>query len=239
MAWPKNNGGEISSSFAKFLSDEENRTIAEIMHFEEGDLLLIVADANKIVFDSLGALRCEAARRLGLIRQGEFKLLWVTEFPLLEYSEDDGRYYAKHHPFTMPMEEELDALEKGENLDKIRSIAYDIAINGTEAGGGSVRISRPDIQKKVFKALGMTEKEAQSKFGFLLEAYKYGAPPHAGMAFGFDRLVALLLGIEDIRDVIAFPKVQNASELMTKCPTPGDSEALAELGISITEKTSN
>ena len=239
MAWLKNNGGEISSSFAKFLSDEENRTIAEIMHFEEGDLLLIVADANKIVFDSLGALRCEAARRLGLIRQGEFKLLWVTEFPLLEYSEDDGRYYAKHHPFTMPMEEDLDALEKGENLDKIRSIAYDIVINGTEAGGGSVRISRPDIQKKVFKALGMTEEEAQSKFGFLLEAYKYGAPPHAGMAFGFDRLVALLLGIEDIRDVIAFPKVQNASELMTKCPTPGDSEALAELGISITEKTSN
>ena len=173
ISWLKNNGGEISSSFAKFLSDEENRTIAEIMHFEEGDLLLIVADANKIVFDSLGALRCEAARRLGLIRQGEFKLLWVTEFPLLEYSEDDGRYYAKHHPFTMPMEEDLDALEKGENLDKIRSIAYDIVINGTEAGGGSVRISRPDIQKKVFKALGMTEEEAQSKFGFLLEAVSY------------------------------------------------------------------
>ena len=239
LAWLKKSGGEISSSFAKFLSDEENGTISEMMQLEEGDLLLIVADTNKVVFDSLGALRCEAARRLGLIEQGIFKLLWVTEFPLLEYSEDDGRYYAKHHPFTMPMEEDLDALEKGENLDKIRSIAYDIVINGTEAGGGSVRISRPDIQKKVFKALGMSEEESQSKFGFLLEANKYGAPPHAGMAFGFDRLVALLLGIEDIRDVIAFPKVQNASELMTKCPTHGDPDALAELGINIAEETSN
>lgn len=236
VAWLKNNGGEVSSSYAKFLSEAENTAIAEKMQLEDGDLILIVADKNNVVFDSLGALRCEAAKRLGLIKPGDFKLLWVTEFPLLEYDEEDGRFYAKHHPFTMPMEEDLPLIDENRDLDKVRSIAYDIVINGTEAGGGSVRIHRPDIQSKIFTMLGMSEEEAQNKFGFLLDAYKYGAPPHAGMAFGLDRLVALMLGLEDIRDVIAFPKVQNASELMTKCPTPADPKALEELGITVTAK---
>ena len=235
VAWLKKNGEDISSSYAKFLTTEENAAINDRLGLEDGDLLLIVADKNSVVFDSLGALRCECARRLDLIKPGDYKLLWVTDFPLLEYSEEDGRYYAKHHPFTMPNEDDLELLREGKNLDKVRSIAYDIVINGTEAGGGSVRIHRPDVQKLIFRTLGMSDEEAQSKFGFLLDAYKYGAPPHAGMAFGLDRLVALMLGIEDIRDVIAFPKVQNASELMTKCPTLGDPKALEELGIAVVD----
>ena len=239
VAWLKKSGDEISSSYAKFLTDDENAAIASAMELCDGDLLLIVADKNSVVFDALGALRCEAARRMGIINKGDYKLLWVTEFPLLEYSEEDGRYYAKHHPFTMPMEEDLPLLEEGKDLEKVRSIAYDIVINGMEAGGGSVRIHRPDVQKKIFETLGMSEQESQEKFGFLLEAYKYGAPPHAGMAFGLDRLVALMLGVDDIRDVIAFPKVQNASELMTKCPAPGDPKALEELGIAIVSSDKN
>ncbi len=235
VAWLKKNGEDISSSYAKFLTAEENAAINDRLGLEDGDLLLIVADKNSVVFDSLGALRCECARRLDLIKPGDYKLLWVTDFPLLEYSEEDGRYYAKHHPFTMPNEDDLELLREGKDLDKVRSIAYDIVINGTEAGGGSVRIHRPDVQKLIFRTLGMSDEEAQSKFGFLLDAYKYGAPPHAGMAFGLDRLVALMLGIEDIRDVIAFPKVQNASELMTKCPTLGDPKALEELGIAVVD----
>ena len=235
VAWLKKNGEDISSSYAKFLTAEENAAIYDRLGLEDGDLLLIVADKNSVVFDSLGALRCECARRLDLIKPGDYKLLWVTDFPLLEYSEEDGRYYAKHHPFTMPNEDDLELLRDGKDLDKVRSIAYDIVINGTEAGGGSVRIHRPDVQKLIFRTLGMSDEEAQSKFGFLLDAYKYGAPPHAGMAFGLDRLVALMLGIEDIRDVIAFPKVQNASELMTKCPTLGDPKALEELGIAVVD----
>ena len=235
VAWLKKNGEDISSSYAKFLTAEENAAINDRLGLEDGDLLLIVADKNSVVFDSLGALRCECARRLDLIKPGDYKLLWVTDFPLLEYSEEDGRYYAKHHPFTMPNEDDLELLREGKDLDKVRSIAYDIVINGTEAGGGSVRIHRPDVQKLIFRTLGMSDEEAQSKFGFPLDAYKYGAPPHAGMAFGLDRLVALMLGIEDIRDVIAFPKVQNASELMTKCPTLGDPKALEELGIAVVD----
>ena len=235
VAWLKKNGEDISSSYAKFLTAEENAAIIDRLGLEDGDLLLIVADKNSVVFDSLGALRCECARRLDLIKPGDYKLLWVTDFPLLEYSEEDGRYYAKHHPFTMPNEDDLELLREGKDLDKVRSIAYDIVINGTEAGGGSVRIHRPDVQKLIFRTLGMSDEEAQSKFGFLLDAYKYGAPPHAGMAFGLDRLVALMLGIDDIRDVIAFPKVQNASELMTKCPTLGDPKALEELGIAVVD----
>ena len=235
VAWLKKNGEDISSSYAKFLTAEENAAIYARLGLEDGDLLLSVADTNSVVFDSLGALRCECARRLDLIKPGDYKLLWVTDFPLLEYSEEDGRYYAKHHPFTMPNEDDLELLRDGKDLDKVRSIAYDIVINGTEAGGGSVRIHRPDVQKLIFRTLGMSDEEAQSKFGFLLDAYKYGAPPHAGMAFGLDRLVALMLGIEDIRDVIAFPKVQNASELMTKCPTLGDPKALEELGIAVVD----
>lgn len=235
LAWYKNNGGEISSSYAKFLTDEENAAIVKTLEIEEGDLALIVADKNSVVFDSLGALRCEVAKRMGLVDPSVFKLLWVTEFPLLEYSEEDGRYYAKHHPFTMPMEEDIPMLET--EPEKVRSIAYDIVINGTEAGGGSIRIHTPDIQNKMFKALGFTMEEANAKFGFLLEAFKYGTPPHGGLAFGLDRLTAILLGIRDydIREVIAFPKVQNASELMTKCPTLPDPKALEELAIMSAE----
>lgn len=187
-----------------------------------------------LVLDSLGALRCEVAKKMGLIDPSVYKLLWVTEFPLLEYSEEDGRYYAKHHPFTMPMAEDIELLES--SPEKVRSIAYDIVINGTEAGGGSIRIHTSDIQNKMFKALGFTEEDANAKFGFLLEAFKYGTPPHGGLAFGLDRLTALLLGIDDIRDVIAFPKVQNASELMTKCPTFADPKALDELAIAVTDE---
>ena len=228
LAWYKNNGGEISSSYAKFLTEEENAAIVKT-------LALIVADKNSVVFDSLGALRCEVAKRMGLIDSSVFRLLWITEFPLLEYSEEDGRYYAKHHPFTMPMEEDIPMLET--EPEKVRSIAYDIVINGTEAGGGSIRIHTPDIQNKMFRALGFTQEEANSKFGFLLEAFKYGTPPHGGLAFGLDRLTAILLGIRDydIREVIAFPKVQNASELMTKCPTLPDPKALEELAIKPTD----
>ena len=235
LAWYKNNGGEISSSYAKFLTEEENTAVVKTLEIEEGDLALIVADKNSIVFDSLGALRCEVAKRMGLIDPSVFRLLWITEFPLLEYSEEDGRYYAKHHPFTMPMEEDIPMLET--EPEKVRSIAYDIVINGTEAGGGSIRIHTPDIQNKMFRALGFTQEEANSKFGFLLEAFKYGTPPHGGLAFGLDRLTAILLGIRDydIREVIAFPKVQNASELMTKCPTLPDPKALEELAIKPTD----
>ncbi|MBE6636921.1 MAG: aspartate--tRNA ligase [Ruminococcaceae bacterium] len=231
LAWYKNNNGEISSSYAKFLTEEENAAVVATLAMEEGDLALIVADKNSVVFDSLGALRCEVAKRMGLVNPNEYKLLWVTEFPLFEYSEEDGRYYAKHHPFTMPFAEDIDYLES--DPGRVRSIAYDIVINGTEAGGGSIRIHSPEIQNKMFRALGFSDEEANEKFGFLLEAFKYGTPPHGGLAFGLDRLVTLLLGLEDIRDVIAFPKVQNASELMTKCPTPADPKALAELGIAV------
>ncbi len=231
LAWYKNNGGEVSSSYAKFLTEDENAAVLRTLEVEEGDLALIVADKNSVVFDSLGALRCEVAKRMGLVNPNEYKLLWITEFPLFEYSEEDGRYYAKHHPFTMPFAEDIEYLES--DPGRVRSIAYDIVINGTEAGGGSIRIHTPEIQNKMFRALGFSEEEANEKFGFLLEAFKYGTPPHGGLAFGLDRLVTLLLGLEDIRDVIAFPKVQNASELMTKCPTLADPKALEELAITV------
>ena len=235
LAWLKNTGGEVSSSYAKFLSDDENAAIQARLGVEPGDVVFIVADKNKVVFDSLGALRCEVAKRLGLIDPNDYKLLWVTEFPLLEYDEEDGRFYAMHHPFTMPMEEDLQYIES--DPGRIRAKAYDIVINGTEAGGGSVRIHDAEIQSKMFDLLGMTHEEANEKFGFLLEAFKYGVPPHAGMAFGLDRLVMLILGLDDIRDVIAFPKVQNASELMSRCPSLPDPKALAELGIAVVAET--
>ena len=232
MAWLKwAETGEISSSYAKFLTEEENEAIKNAMGAEPGDLILIIADKNKVVFDSLGALRCECAKRMGLLDPMDFKFLWVTEFPLLEYSEEDGRFYAMHHPFTAPMDEDLQYIDS--DPGRVRAKAYDIVLNGTELGGGSVRIHDGEIQSKMFSVLGMTEEEANNKFGYLLEAFKYGVPPHGGLAFGFDRLVTLLLGLEDIRDVIAFPKVQNASELMTKCPSEPDPKALGELGIAI------
>ena len=232
LAWLKwAQTGEISSSYAKFLTEEENEAIKQTMGAEAGDLILIVADKNKVVFDSLGALRCECAKRMGILDPMDFKFLWVTEFPLLEYSEEDGRFYAMHHPFTSPMDEDLQYLDS--DPGRVRAKAYDIVLNGTELGGGSIRIHDGAIQAKMFEVLGLGEEEAQEKFGYLLDAFRYGVPPHGGLAFGFDRLVTLLLGLEDIRDVIAFPKVQNASELMTKAPSEPDAGALAELGIAV------
>ena len=232
LAWLKySESGEISSSYAKLLSEAENEAIKATLSAEPGDLLLIVADKNSVVFDALGALRCECAKRLGLLDPFDFKFLWVTEFPLFEYDEEDRRFYAKHHPFTSPMDEDLPLMDSDPGA--VRAKAYDIVLNGTEIGGGSIRIHSGEIQSKMFEILGMTSEEAHEKFGFLLDAFKYGVPPHGGLAFGFDRLVAHMLGITDIRDVIAFPKVQNASELMTQCPAPADAKALAELSIAI------
>ncbi len=231
LAWYKNTAGAPTSSFAKFLNEDETAAILDKMQVGEGDLALIVAAKPKVVFDSLGALRCEIARRRDMIDKSKFNFLWVTEFPLFEYDEEDGRYYSKHHPFTMPMEEDMDKLESAPG--EVRSRAYDIVLNGTELGGGSIRIHTTERQKQMFSALGISEEEAEAKFGFLLEAFKYGVPPHGGLAFGLDRLVTLLLGLEDIREVIAFPKVQNASELLSKCPTPADPKALEELAIAV------
>ena len=229
LKWAAN--GDISSSYAKFLTEAENEAIKARMEAKPGDLILIVADKNSVVFDALGALRCHCAKKMGLCDPKDFKFLWVTEFPLLEYSEEDGRFYAKHHPFTMPMEEDLQYIDT--DPGRVRAKAYDIVLNGTELGGGSIRIHSGEIQSKMFEVLGFTPEDAQEKFGFLLEAFKYGVPPHGGLAFGLDRLVALSIGLEDIRDVIAFPKVQNASELMTKCPSPADAKALEELAIAV------
>lgn len=231
LAWLRCTGGEQSSSYAKFLTAEENSAIEARLGVQDGDLVLIVADQNPVVFDALGALRCEVARRLGLLSPKDRKFLWVTDFPLFEYSEEDGRYYAKHHPFTMMKDADIPLLET--DPASVRAKAYDIVLNGTELGGGSIRIHNPEIQKRLFAVLDLSEEAANEKFGFLLEAFKYGVPPHGGLAFGLDRLVTLILGLEDIRDVIAFPKVQNASELMTKCPAPADPAALVELHISV------
>lgn len=231
LAWYKNAAGAPSSSFAKFLTEEETAAILSKMNVGEDDLALIVADKNKTVFASLGALRCEVARRLKMIDKSKFNFLWVTEFPLFEYDEEEGRFYAMHHPFTMPMEEDMDKMNTDPGA--VRARAYDIVLNGTELGGGSVRIHTTERQKEMFHTLGIDDETANEKFGYLLEAFKYGVPPHCGLAYGLDRLVALLLGLEDIREVIAFPKAQNASEIMSKCPAPGDPAALEELGISI------
>ncbi len=232
LAWLKwAETGDVSSSYAKFLTDEENEAVKTAMGAEQGDLVLIVADKNKVVYDALGALRCECAKRMGILDPMDFKFLWVTEFPLLEYSEEDGRFYAMHHPFTAPMDEDLQYLDT--DPGRVRAKAYDIVLNGTELGGGSIRIHDGAVQSKMFDVLGLSKEEADLKFGYLLDAFKYGVPPHGGLAFGFDRLVTLILGLEDIRDVIAFPKVQNASELMTKCPSEPDPKALEELALSV------
>ena len=235
LAWLKmNEAGEISSSYAKFLTKEENDAIAARMELAAGDLLLVVADRDQVVFDALGALRVECARRLHLLDPKEFRFLWVTEFPLLEYSEEDGRFYAKHHPFTSPMDEDVQYLDS--DPGRVRAKAYDTVRSGTELGGGSPRLRAAELQSHMFSVLGMSHEEANEKFGFLLDAFQYGVPPHGGLAFGLDRLVALTLGYEDIRDVIAFPKVQNASELMTGAPAPTDDKALNELSIAVTRQ---
>ncbi|MBE6688577.1 MAG: aspartate--tRNA ligase [Ruminococcaceae bacterium] len=231
LAWTKNNNGEISSSYAKFITEEENKAIYDAMGFESGDIIFIVADKTKVVCAALGALRCEVAKRMNIIDPNDYKLLWVTDFPMFEYDEEEDRYVATHHPFTAPRDEDVRYLLS--DPAKVYSKAYDIIINGSEAGGGSVRIHTPEVQNKVFEAIGLSKEESEIKFGYLLEAFKYGVPPHAGLAYGFDRLVGLLLGTDAIRDVIAFPKVQNASELMTDCPSEVPQKSLDELSIAL------
>ena len=230
LAWAKYSD-EITSSFAKFMTEDESKRLWEACGFEKGDIVFIVADSDKVVFDSLGALRVEIGKRLGLTDKKKFCFVWVTSFPMFEWDEEEKRYIAMHHPFTAPRDEDLDMLES--DPSKVRAKAYDIVLNGWEMGGGSVRINRRDVQTRVFKAIGLTPEEADEKFGFLLEAFKYGAPPHAGMAYGLDRLVSLVLGLDAIRDCIAFPKGQNACELMTECPAPGDDRALRDLKIKL------
>ena len=202
---------------------------------EAGDLLLFAADRDKIVFNVLGALRLELADRQGLRKPDEYAFLWVTEFPQFEWSDEEERFAAMHHPFTMPLEEDLDKLDT--DLGNVRAKAYDIVLNGIELGGGSERIYRPDIQERMFKALGIDEETANEKFGFLLEAFKYGVPPHAGLAIGLDRLIMLMTGAERIRDVIAFPKVKDASCLLTGAPDTVDGKQLEELGVKVTDSS--
>ncbi len=228
-----NEDGSYKSSFAKFMTEEELGALVAAMDGKPGDLLLFAADRNKIVWDVLGNLRLELARQMDLLDRDKFNFLWVTEFPLLEYNEDLGRYQAMHHPFTMPMEEDLPYLAT--DPARVRAEAYDIVLNGTELGGGSVRIHRNDIQEQMFEALGFSKEEARSQFGFLLEAFRYGVPPHAGLAYGFDRLIMLMAKQDSIRDVIAFPKVKDASCLMTEAPSAVAPEQLEELGIALVE----
>ncbi len=223
--------GTYKSSFAKFMTEEELKALVAAMNGKPGDLLLFAADEDDIVFSVLGALRLEIAKGLGLIRKDEYKFLWVTEFPLLEYSKDENRYVAKHHPFTMPMDEDLSLLDT--DPGKVRAKAYDITLNGTEIGGGSVRIFQSDVQEKMFEVLGFSKEQAYERFGFLLNAFKYGVPPHAGLAYGLDRLVMLMAQEDSIRDVIAFPKVKDASDLLTDAPNVVDDKQLQELFIAL------
>ena len=225
--------GSIKSSFAKFMKDEEMQALIAAMQGEPGDLLLFAADKNKIVYASLGALRLELADKMGLLDKNQYNFLWVTEFPLLEWSDEENRFQAMHHPFTMPMEEDLQYIDT--DPGRVRAKAYDIVLNGTEIGGGSVRIHQDDIQEKMFEALGFTKERAHEQFGFLLDAFKYGVPPHAGLAYGLDRLIMLMAKVDSIRDVIAFPKVKDASCLLTNAPDTVDEKQLEELGICVNE----
>ena len=229
-----NEDGTYKSSFAKFMKPEELDAIVAAMEGEPGDLLLFAADRNKVVFDVLGSLRLELAKNMGLLDKERFEFVWITEFPLLEYSEEEGRYMAMHHPFTMPMEEDLPMIDTDPGA--VRAKAYDIVLNGCEIGGGSVRIHQEEIQEKMFEVLGFTKERAHEQFGFLLDAFQYGVPPHAGLAYGLDRLVMLMTGAESIREVIAFPKVKDASCLMTEAPGRVDEKQLEELEISVAEQ---
>ena len=223
--------GTVKSSFAKFMTDEQMNALVKAMDGEPGDLLLFAADKNKVVWDSLGALRVELAKQLELLDKNEYRFVWITEFPLLEWSEEQNRFVAMHHPFTMPMEEDIQYIES--DPGRVRAKAYDIVLNGNEIGGGSVRIFQDDIQEMMFKALGFTKEQAYSQFGFLLDAFKYGVPPHAGLAYGLDRLVMLMAKQDSIRDVIAFPKIKDASCLMTEAPTPASEKQLEELSLAV------
>ncbi len=236
LAWYKiAEDGTVSSSFAKFLTEDEVKAIVDRAGAKAGDVIFVVADAsNDTVFASLGALRCECARRLGAIDPDRYDIFWVVEFPLFEYAEDEDRYVAKHHPFTAPMDEDVDIMMT--NPAEARAKAYDLVINGNEAGGGSIRIHSSDLQEKMFEALGFTKEQANDRFGHMIEAFSYGAPPHGGLAFGLDRLVMLLSGTENIRDVIAFPKVQNASEIMMASPDFVEDVQLSDLHIEITKE---
>ena len=239
LAWLKLAAdGSMTSSFAKFLSEEEIEAIKQRADAKPNDLLFVVADADwETAVTALGALRCELAKRLGLAKKDDYKLVWIVEFPQFEYSEEEDRLVAKHHPFTAPMDEDIALLETDPR--KVRAKAYDIVLNGCELGGGSIRIHDPELQTKMFRALGFTEEKAKEQFGHLITAFQYGAPPHGGLAYGLDRLCMLLAGLDSIRDMIAFPKVQNASDLMMQCPDVVDAKQLDDLSIAVTrvEKT--
>ena len=227
-----NEDGSYKSSFAKFMTEEQMNALVAAMDGKPGDLLLFAADKTNIVWTVLGALRCHLAELMGLVDKNVYRFVWITEFPLLEWSDEENRFTAMHHPFTMPMEEDLQYIDS--DPGRVRAKAYDIVLNGNEIGGGSVRIHQDDIQEKMFECLGFTKAEAHERFGFLLDAFKYGVPPHAGLAYGLDRLVMLMAKQDSIRDVIAFPKVKDASCLMTNAPDYVDDKQLAELGIEVT-----
>ncbi len=227
-----NEDGTYKSSFAKFMTEDELKALVEKMNGKPGDLLLFAADKNKIVWNVLGALRLQLGEELGLMDENQYNFLWVTEFPLLEWSDEENRFMAMHHPFTMPMEEDWDKIDTDPGA--VRAKAYDIVLNGTELGGGSVRIHQDDIQEKMFEVLGFTKERAHEQFGFLLDAFSYGVPPHAGLAYGVDRMIMHMVHADSIRDVIAFPKVKDASDLMSEAPGTVDEKQLEELGIQIT-----
>ena len=238
LAWiVVNDDGSLKSQIAKFFTPEKLQEIVDALEGKPGDLILICADADRIVFDSLGALRCEIARRQELTRPDDFRFLWVTEFPMFEWDDEENRYVAEHHPFTCPMDEDLPLLDT--DPSKVRAKAYDMVLNGFELGGGSIRIHRRDIQQKIFSLLGFSDEDAQERFGFLLDAFKYGVPPHGGLAFGFDRIIMLMTGSSSIRDVIAFPKVKDASCPLTDAPGMVDDKQLDELGIAIVKTEEN
>ena len=223
--------GTVKSSFAKFMKEDEMDALIKAMDGKPGDLLLFAADKNKIVWNVLGALRLEIAEKQGLLHKDDYRFVWITEFPLLEWSDEENRFMAMHHPFTMPMEEDLQYIDS--DPGRVRAKAYDIVLNGCEIGGGSIRIHQNDIQEKMFDVLGLPKEVAQEQFGFLLTAFKYGVPPHAGLAYGLDRLVMLMAKQDSIRDVIAFPKVKDASDLMSNAPDVVDPKQLEELFIKV------
>ncbi len=233
LAWARlGEDGTVSSSFAKFLTEDENRALLEKMDAKPGDVVLIVGDTkNALVLSVLGALRQEVAKKLGIVPKGQFNFLWITEFPFFDWDEDLQQFVAMHHPFTAPLDECLDYLES--DKAKVRAKAYDLVLNGIELSSGSIRITNPDLQNRIFKLLGLSDEEAHEKFGFLTDAFRYGAPPHGGMGLGLDRIVMQMLGCESLRDVIAFPKDKNASEPMTECPARVDDIQLQELGVAV------